>query len=558
MNATETHAAPLAPGARADRSPGRPRRRMPEARTPMPGYRKPGRRTTGRVSLLGGMLIGVLLIGVTGAPAARADDRVDKALERAVKFVYSRQDTKDALFKDRWHQAYPMGESALSLLALLKAGADPDDKRIKLGFRAMMALPMKKVYSVSLGILAIEAKYSPTAEQLVQSGKPFATVARRRFKKQASPVDKRWVAEASRFLVKHQARDGLWKYPYGGDADVSNMQFALLALKSARRLGIRVPGNVWMKSTSWLIQNQESSGGKVDSFAIPAAEGPIGKLDKRTGRGESAASRERVDLFARGFGYKVGEGPRGSMTAAGVACLVVCKSELETIKGFDKKLGPKVDKAIRDGSAWLAQRFAADKNPGADQDWLFYYLYTLERAGTLTGCETFGSHAWHALGTNVILGLQKGDGRFERPTGGESDGLLAGTCLAILFLKRSTVPVIERAVTGGKPPAASSTDGGGTTRERLADGRWKVTFRLRLPHAGAACHVAGSFNGWSKDAHRLSDSDGDGIAEVTVMLDAGRHTYKFVVDGSRWIPDPAISAGEPDGHGGRNTVLELN
>ena len=67
--------------------------------------------------------------------------------------------------------------------------------------------------------------------------------------------------------------------------------------------------------------------------------------------------------------------------------------------------------------------------------------------------------------------------------------------------------------------------------------------------------LAGSFNGWSKDASRLSDQGG-GNYQTTLTLPAGRHTYKFVLDGNDWLHDPSNPKSEPDGHGGKNSVLE--
>lgn len=486
-----------------------------------------------------------------------ADPRVDAAVDKAAGFIKAKQDPADGQFKDKWSHAYPMGETALSLLALLKAGVASDDPIIKRGFKAMMSLPFKKIYSVSIGILAIEARYAPDAETLAASGDPYRSVARKRFKKKARGADKRWLTAATRYLCQHQGADGLWAYPFNGDRDVSNAQFALLGLKSSKRLGIAVPDQIWLKSLKGLLAIQERSGPVVPPFSVPAAEGPIRLLEGKSSAGAEGTT-ERATFRARGWGYKGGDGARGSMTAAGVACLVVLKSELERRRGFDKKWGPAVDQALRDGSAWLASRFRADANPGAELDWLFYYLYTLERAGTLSGAERFGDHAWHRAGTDHILSLQHGDGRFEKNGGnGEKDGSLAGTCLAVLFLKRSTVPVIEREATGSVDVKPEPGAAGGLHKERLVDGRFEVTFRFKPDRAGSRVAVAGSFNSWSKDSHVLTDSDGDGLVELKLILRAGEYTYKYVIDGQTWITDPKNPAKRADGNGNTNSLLKL-
>jgi len=70
-------------------------------------------------------------------------------------------------------------------------------------------------------------------------------------------------------------------------------------------------------------------------------------------------------------------------------------------------------------------------------------------------------------------------------------------------------------------------------------------------------HVAGSFNGWSKDATPMR-RDEHGVYRATVDLPEGVHQYKFVIDGQRWVRDPVHSdeeLEEPDGHGGMNCAV---
>ena len=50
-------------------------------------------------------------------------------------------------------------------------------------------------------------------------------------------------------------------------------------------------------------------------------------------------------------------------------------------------------------------------------------------------------------------------------------------------------------------------------------------------------HLAGSFNGWSREATPMTDN-GQGVWSVTLTLDEGMYQYKFVADGEKWITDP--------------------
>jgi glycosidase len=54
------------------------------------------------------------------------------------------------------------------------------------------------------------------------------------------------------------------------------------------------------------------------------------------------------------------------------------------------------------------------------------------------------------------------------------------------------------------------------------------------------------------------ENDGSGRWSVEHLVEpTGRHSYKLIVDGSRWIADPSNPVTEPDGFGGQNSVLEV-
>lgn len=520
------------------------------------------------------MVAALLLLGLLAPATAQAipDAEVNRAVAKGLEYLKTKQSPATGGFSDHWaSKDYKSGETALALLAMLKAGTKPNDRRIALGFEWMFRQPIQRVYEVSVGILALEARYFPDTAKSIQDDKPLSTQIRRRFKKLAPARDRRWLAQAVAFLVKHQEPNGLWRYPFYGDADISNAQFAILSLKAARRMGLKVDPMVWLRSAQGLVKCQEQSGPVHAPFSVPAADQVIAGLHdrrekekrrKRAQRSKKASwkrgtsvrekkpelkTSRRTKMQARGWGYRPGDGPRASMTAAGLAMLVVCKSELEGSKRYDK-IASQVDQAMRDGAAWIASRFAVDRNPGADPDWIFYYLYTLERAGTLLALNQFGPHDWYEGGARFILSKQQGDGRFVHSTSGQGDGELAGHCLALLFLKRSTVPVIKRVVTGGNRSVAKGSSSAGPTVAGTS-----VTFRYTTS-PGRRVTVAGSFNGWSKDANPLRDT-GNGTYELTLTVSSGQHQYKFVVDGSTWTADPANPKSSPDGHGGKNSIV---
>jgi peroxiredoxin len=75
--------------------------------------------------------------------------------------------------------------------------------------------------------------------------------------------------------------------------------------------------------------------------------------------------------------------------------------------------------------------------------------------------------------------------------------------------------------------------------------RYRVSFRYRAPEAEPlvaegidAVYLAGEFNGWDPTGLKMDGPDADGFFTTEATLPAGRHEYKFVVNGTHWRPDP--------------------
>lgn len=78
-------------------------------------------------------------------------------------------------------------------------------------------------------------------------------------------------------------------------------------------------------------------------------------------------------------------------------------------------------------------------------------------------------------------------------------------------------------------------------------------FVLKAPEARAVS-LAGDFTDW-KPAYVMQQSE-PGVWTVVVPLAPGVHTYSFVVDGERWVPDPEAPP-VADGFGGVNSRLAV-
>ena len=140
-----------------------------------------------------------------------------------------------------------------------------------------------------------------------------------------------------------------------------------------------------------------------------------------------------------------------------------------------------------------------------------------------------GAGAWHWLVTSHRVAV--------RPVWVAA--LAAAAALVVWLVPRAPVG------RGGERPLAVAPAAGPDTVF--------VRFELVAPEARTVA-VAGSFTGWRTDALPMVRG-ANGLWSVTVPLPIGEHRYEFVVDQTRWVPDPTAHAQVDDGFGGRNSVI---
>ena len=79
--------------------------------------------------------------------------------------------------------------------------------------------------------------------------------------------------------------------------------------------------------------------------------------------------------------------------------------------------------------------------------------------------------------------------------------------------------------------------------------------RVRFEFEGdesCAVFVAGTFNGWDPKKHKLKFKDRK--HSTSLLIDKGRHEYKFIVD-DRWCVDPECEDWVPNDQGSLNSVM---
>jgi len=242
-------------------------------------------------------------------------------------------------------------------------------------------------------------------------------------KKAPGPIDpnEKIKPEVTKHIQLNKSKDG-------GEAlrsDNSNSQYGALGIRACHDAGVMFPKDVIEKCHKYWVTCQRT----------PQNADPKAKNVASGGTAGFCWCYQEGDVCGKG------EPPYSSMTAGAVSALCI----------YDYILGKdwKKDRAVIEGLNWLDTNYSMTQNVGpceiapVPDGWLYYYLYALERTGLLYDTTFIGKHDWYLDGYKTLLGAQKGNGswdasHFIKPTW--------DTCFAILFLKRSTRPLVASTV----------------------------------------------------------------------------------------------------------------
>ncbi len=296
----------------------------------------------------------------------------------------------------------PSGSSCLVLYTLLESGLPKEHRAIQKGLAFVRAHPAEKTYVAGVRLMVEQALGATKSNDEI--------------------------GKLVKFLVDNQQRSG-WGYPdssSGGNpiySDQSNTQYALLGLRAAARCGHKIKTSVWVKAAKGLLGEQGRGGG---------------------------------------WGYQRKTEPTGAMSMATMAGLAICRDQLNKT-GRQRKLCREIGEAIGRGDEWMSKHWAVRFNPALPKRnertdaQLFYYLYGLERVGSMLDSETIGGHRWYREGSQVLLKQQDSDGGWKATYQKAVD-----TCFALLFLRRGTrattiAPRVLRRQEAGKKAALAIT-----------------------------------------------------------------------------------------------------
>ena len=124
--------------------------------------------------------------------------------------------------------------------------------------------------------------------------------------------------------------------------------------------------------------------------------------------------------------------------------------------------------------------------------------------------------------------------------------------LLLLCVSPLVMVLVACAQTAATPPASLAQ----TAAQAAAQNARNYEFIYRADKKLDSVNLAGEFNNWSMTATPMR-ADADGLIwRARVPLAAGRHFYKFVLNGKTWVFDPATQS-ETDAQGNLNSLLTL-
>jgi len=345
--------------------------------------------------------------------------RVNVAITRGVRNLIAEQG-EDGLWRGD-ETRYPGGLTAFVAYTLLKSGVRKNDPAIDRALRALADVPHRSTYGTSARLLLYQALGDAEA-----------------WRARAQPCLDSIVA----FQRDRPSTDeGLWGYPED-PIDFSNLQFALLGLRAASDMGLRIPERTLVEVSKAMWRS----------------------VDERTG----------------GFRYRPDTPATGGITAAALGCHELLQAFAADYPAIKKALA-KNKKDLARATEFLIERWDPARNAWGHRAWTpsfeHCYLWAVQRWCELTGAERIGEHDWYAEGAEHLVATQNDNGSWGSQR--------QDTCFALLFLRRTTF-------SGGKELAELYDDAAVVASARprslalAGDPPWTTTCLAAGPFAGEA------------------------------------------------------------------------
>lgn len=304
------------------------------------------------------------------APEMPIEVHVNHSIAKGVDWLRRKQEPS-GIWRHPSEGAYPRGLTALVAFTLVKSGIRRNDECLLRALETIRGFEFKKTYSAGCHLLLLESLNQHHV----------------------------WREEAQRtldFLLATQ-KQGLWAYPES-HIDMSNVQFALLGLRAAHRMGLKIPDETLIDCAKeiWRFQNPDG-----------------------------------------GFAYVPGRESSSGMTAATLAGLAI----LEEIGANNRMMKGILKKRSRDrkaGEKWLDENFTVKGNSIGSHSytpgWHYPNLWAIERYAGLTNRKEIGGKDWYEESAKWLSEQQNADGIWN--PGGRQ---IQSTAFSLLTLRKATV-----------------------------------------------------------------------------------------------------------------------
>lgn len=347
--------------------------------------------------ILVAVIAGFLLL----EPFARAAsvDQVDIALDKAKKYLYSKQGKDGTWERDakrrlqgkepdwRWGQDVTGGQwggqTALAVFALLVAGENAQDARLAPAIEFLTRSDIVGTYAIGMRCQVMS---------LLPATPERKAIMRKDQQKLLGLMQ-----------TKGKAR-GFYNYTSEGSSySLSRSQYAVLGMWSLAQAGLDIPSTYWTEVEKAWVGAQEADGG---------------------------------------WRYQPGkDNPpvTAGITAVGVATMFILQDQLYGNRGIDCS-NPVEMTPIQKGIDWMTKNFDQQVASQArySRDFPNATLYAVERVGVASGLKYFGKHDWYEKGAEYLVKKQDKNGAWKE--GGFTDH--ADTCFAMVFLSRGRAPVV--------------------------------------------------------------------------------------------------------------------
>ena len=313
--------------------------------------------------------------------------------------------------------------TGLAARALVASGAKADDAAVEKAIKSIRAQPGTSTASLGADLEALALRWGTDRD----------AVAKAIPKDDAAAVK----ALANTLAARRDLKLATWGSIDDKEATHNPVSpsHALAGLWAAGLGGADVPVDVWknvIETLTLAVADDDAASLELkldfaDGGGFPVADGA--KNAKPVTWRYDLRPKQQADPRspARGWGLTV---------LGALESLRVAQSELERKKQLTDAQKRSIDGAMRQGFAYLQNRWTLRSAPPAEASWSIRrteWLSWLGRVFALYGVKTVDGHDWWLEGAYHLMRLQSADGSWEEGT----QNTVLETASAILFLTRS-------------------------------------------------------------------------------------------------------------------------